>query len=52
MKKIKEKKLACGRTEKDWANYAASEWISISCPYIEKFLKENDYRKLRLEDFS
>lgn len=24
MKKIKEKKLACGRTEKDWANYCSN----------------------------
>lgn len=32
--------------------WAASEWMSVSYPYTEKFLKENGYRKLRLEDFS
>ena len=32
--------------------WAASEWMNVSYPYTEKFLKENGYRKLRLEDFS
>ena len=32
--------------------WAASEWMSVIYPYTEKFLKENGYRKLRLEDFS
>lgn len=32
--------------------WAASKWMSVNYPYTEKFLKENDYRKLRLEDFS
>lgn len=28
--------------------FAASEWMSISYPYTQQFLKENGYRKLNI----
>lgn len=30
----------------DW--FAASEWMSISYPYTQQFLKDNGYRKLKI----
>ena len=30
----------------DW--FAASEWMSISYPYTQQFLKENGYKKLKI----
>lgn len=32
--------------------YAASEWMTVSYPYTNKFLKDNGYRKLNLKDFN
>lgn len=32
--------------------YAASEWMTVSYPYTDKFLKDNGYRKLNLKDFN
>lgn len=29
--------------------YAASKWMSVSYPYTDKFLKDNGYRRLKLE---
>lgn len=30
--------------------WAASEWISVSYPYTEQFLKANGYRRLKWQD--
>lgn len=32
----------------NWVGFAASEWMSISYPYTQQFLKENGYRKLKI----
>jgi asparagine N-glycosylation enzyme membrane subunit Stt3 len=30
--------------------WAASEWMSVSYPYTEQFLKANGYRRLKWQD--
>lgn len=30
--------------------YCASKWMTVSYPYADKFLKDNGYRKLNIEE--